>query len=418
MDKVKQFLAVLKQRHFWVLCGVILILAFVSWSSAKSYFSAEYTKQKGTVESKFSALRTISGTANHPNEGFATRGTTIANDLKQKTYAAWEQVYNAQKSQLTWIADPQAIGEVPPLPEGDPSAPPVGAEKQLVQRFYDYYSQNYVPQLFSPQVINLLRVTPATDTQPARVEGVIQWDETQRNSIQQRYNWSKIPSSKAIRFAQEDYWIYRAVLQAINSANGNAQASHEAAVKQIRVLKIAQDALATVSSSAISVANVTADQVVREVTDEPKAPGVDATDEELEANRYASPAVSGGEGGGGSSQYKLVPVYLELLVRESKVPDVLAACANATLPLEVRKCTLQQATSAKPAGGNAPAASVAPGARAEGGAGAANTAGLADDGDVVVSLYGVIYLYTPPSRTALNMQEESPADEAPVEEGV
>jgi len=426
MDKVKQFLAVLKKRHFWVLCGVILILSFVSWSSGKSYFSAEFSKQKGTISSKFSALQTISSTPNHPNESFATEATKIANELKEKTYAAWEQVYNAQKPELTWVEDPQMIGELPPLPEGGEGAEAVPPqEKRLLDKFFNFFSANYIPQLFSPKVINLVRPVPVVEGQEPRNEGVIIWDEAQRTAIQQRYNWEKVPTSKAIRVAQEDYWIYRSVLQTINSANAGVQETHEAAVKRILALEIAQEALASVSEAKAEMPNVTGDMIVSETTEAPKIPKADSTDEELDANRYASAVVAasseegGGEGGGGggSAQYKLVPVRMELLVRESKVPDLLAACANAKLPIEVRRCTLQQAVVAKAAAGAAPAA--APGGAAAAAPAAGAAAGVADDGDVVIDIYGVIYLYNPPSKTALNMVEEAPAEgEAPVEEGV
>lgn len=424
MDKVKQFLAVLKQRHFWVLCGVILILSFVSWSSGKSFFSAEFTRQKGTISSKFSALQSISSTPNHPNESFTTEATKIADELKAKTYAAWEQVYNAQKSELTWIEDPQMIGEIPPLPEGvDPAAPPSNSERQLLQRFFEYFARNYIPQLFSPQVISLVRPVPVAEGQEPRNEGVIVWDESQRTAIQQRYNWDKVPTSKAVRLAQEDYWIYRAVLQTINSANAGAQETHEAAVKRILALEIAQQALASVVTAKAEMPHVTSDMIVSETVEAPKIPTSTSPDEELDANRYATAIVTaaaedGAEGGGaagGSGQFKLVPVRMELLVRESKVPDLLAACANAKLPIEVRRCTLRQAAAVK----SAPAANTA----APGGAAAAPAAGavagVADDGDIVIDIYGVIYLYNPPSKAALNMTEETSAEgEAPVEEGV
>jgi hypothetical protein len=417
MDKIKPILAVLKQRHFWVLCGVVLILSLVSWSSGKSYFSAEYTKQKGSLSSKFSALQTISSTPNHPNQSFSDQATVIATDLKQKTYAAWEQVYNAQKSELGWIEDPQNLGELPP--EGD-------LPKPTLNIFRYYYSQNYIPQLFSQQVINLVRPVLVAEGAEPRTTGVIHWDQSQRDAIKNRYAWKAVPTSKGVRLAQEDYWIYRAVLQTINAANAGATETYEAAVKQIRKLEITQEALASLADMNVEIDGITSEMIVKEVTESPKVPSVDAKDEELDLGRYATPAVSadaggeGGEGAGtGSAQYKLVPVRMVLLVRESRVPDLLAACANAKLPIEVRQCLVRQPEAAKQgAAAPAPGGAARPAAPAAGDAGGQTS--IVDSGDVEIDLYGVIYLYNPPSRTALGLPAEEGAatEEAAAEEGI
>lgn len=420
MDKVKEILAVLKQRHFWVLCVVIVILSFLAWRSGKAYFSAEYTKQRGSISSKFSALQNISSTPNHPNQGFTDQATVIANDLKKKTYAAWEQVYSAQKPELNWIADPQSIGELPTI--GDLPA-------TTLNRFRLYFAANYIPQLFTDQVINLVRdVPPATGGAEPQTTGVIHWDKAQRDAIQRRYQWTESPpTSLAARLAQEDYWIYRAVLQTINAANGDATETYQAAVKQIRDLEITQEALASLASQNVVIEGLTPDLIMKEVTTMPTVPDISSTDENLELNRYATPvaaADAGGEGGGGgAAQYKLVPVRMVLVVRESKLPDLLAACANAKLPIEVRQCLVHQAevkagaAAAAPAR-NAPAAR--PGAPAPAAAADGKASVVDPNTDVEIDLYGVIYLYNPPSRTALGLPEDegAAAEEAAAEEGI
>jgi len=413
MDKVKEILAVLKQRHFWVLCVVIVILSFFAWRSGKAFFSAEFTKQRGSISSKFSALQNISSTPNHPNQGFTEQATVIANDLKKQTYAAWEQVYNAQKPELTWISDPQSIGELPP--EGD--LPPA-----TLNRFRLYFAANYIPQLFTEQVINLVRtVPPATEGAEPQTTGVIHWEQSQRDAIQRRYQWTASPpTSIAARLAQEDYWIYRAVLQTIEAANGAATETYQAAVKQIRDLEIAQEALASLAGQNVTIEGLAPDLIIKEVTEMPTVPDINSTDENLELNRYATPVISAdasgeGGGGGGSAQYKLVPVRMVLLVRESKLPDLLAACANAKLPIEVRQCLVRQPELKTGAAAAAPARPGAPAAAAD-----ANKTTISDNGDVEIDLYGVIYLYNPPSRTALGLPEgDGAANEEPAaEEGI
>ena len=51
MEKFRAFLEVLKKYHFWILCGLIVLLSFGSWYVAISSEEGDYVKQKKTLDS-------------------------------------------------------------------------------------------------------------------------------------------------------------------------------------------------------------------------------------------------------------------------------------------------------------------------------------------------------------------------------
>ena len=81
-----------------------------------------------------------------------------------------------------------------------------------------------------------------------KLVGVVDWSEANRSELMVQYDFTRRPSSSQVRLAQEDYWVYQALLNIIKSTNGDATTHSSAAVKEIETLQIGQQAVATLQS--------------------------------------------------------------------------------------------------------------------------------------------------------------------------
>ena len=95
MDKLKDFLMILKKYHFWVLCGIVLVTTLVLWWMATSSLAERYQTEKAAVDSKFKALTKIE--VNHPNQLVIDKIREQDKALRQDVFSAWEVLYRQQK---------------------------------------------------------------------------------------------------------------------------------------------------------------------------------------------------------------------------------------------------------------------------------------------------------------------------------
>ena len=68
--------------------------------------------------------------------------------------------------------------------------------------------------------------------------GIVEWDEADYMKLEDRFKWDAAPSTLAVVLAQEDLWVYEAVLRAIKRTNEGATNQGNAAVKRIDSLEI------------------------------------------------------------------------------------------------------------------------------------------------------------------------------------
>ena len=80
--------------------------------------------------------------------------------------------------------------------------------------------------------------------------GVVDWlDEA---NLLARFNWATTPTTQEIRLAQEDLWVYEALLRIIAETNRPATTQYAAVVKKIFSLEIAQQAAAAFQSASLN----------------------------------------------------------------------------------------------------------------------------------------------------------------------
>lgn len=413
MDKVKVFLAVLGKYHFWLLCGLAVVLGTFGWMSARGSLSADYEKNKSAVTGTFSKLTGVTGSANPPNEKWTAAIASLTKQEQQEVATTWNAVYDEQKKVLawpevmpadfqTWINSHQPSEEIPPI---------------YLQAYQNEVLRSEFPKL--AQIVQAAplgaetRSTPATAAQPARpgqpnptptpapvaaAPGSlvrVQWENQDAVYKSLEFAGGSTPTTLEVRLRQEDYWVYQALLNIIRKTNDAAP--HVPYIKVIEDLRIGAKAAELytkgmgpghidkiVSAGGDGGAPAPADSLV------PPAEGGAAPPPDegryLQKDGTALPA-----GTAQNEQFKRLPVYLKLVMDQREITRLLTECANYPLPVEVRQLRIM------PSGGGGQAGGGAQGGAAPAGAGPKPGEAY----DVSVEISGIIYLFNPPDPTKL-----------------
>jgi hypothetical protein len=455
MDKIKPYLAMLRKHHFWLLAVVLLLLSGYAWYSGTAAYDAEFAENKAKVAGAFSQVEQIANSSNPPNASFAEALKEFQTRQTQSTLSAWQTLYDQQKGILVWLYANDRLASLKPEEE----IPEDG------RRWYLNYFSGQWPDLFQKvQPLRQVEAEPDTEkdqgpqnnpaTQPrnfagparglaaraqqlnrgdtianrgqtqrqARIIGIVDWPESDRDNIRTRYVWQQPPTSTQVRVAQEDYWIYKALVEIIAETNKSSGATNNrnAAIKRIERLAIAQEAalphqpnIDLLPKEALPAADS---------QNQPKPITAKSTDEELLAGRYATPDAGAGDAGaapqgGGGAEFKLVPVLMKFLMDERRIPNLLVACANSPLTVEVQQviynpsATGSQSSSSSrgtlgmPRPQIAAPAATNPGQQVE-------VRSEADFYVVPVEVRGVVYIFNRPSKAALGLPEEPQAEES------
>lgn len=440
MDKIRVFLATGKKYHFWILCAIVLVVGLLAWTTATGDLANRYQTRRQKLDEDFKGVRAISAQVNHPNDKVIDAIQREGDKLKEKVLQAWELLYNEQNEKNRW-PDSLSKGFLRDIKRLAPDDEIPGHRREEYQTFI----AQHFPKLFKQLDIRRRRErvegeeteegtgNPPPRDRPGRasaprgggmdemggpmgmmglegemagggrgagppirrreeedleMEGVIEWDESNRLRIEDRYYWDKTPSTLQVRYAQEDLWVYETLLRIIVDCNKGSN-YYNAAVRTIEALQIGRDA-------APAFGKVESDLFLGGAVEEkPRgggAPGGGAPRGEMggpgmggdmmgEGGRAAAggpgrgPAGIPGGGGGDATgmmsaeeklvmqlkafryldqdfkpmpddnehpyaEFKMMGIILKLVMKEQKVPEVLAGCANSNMPIEIRQVRL------------------------------------------------------------------------------
>jgi hypothetical protein len=507
VDKLKITLAQMKKHHFWVLCALVVVGPLTAWDLAVSANDASFKRQKGEVDGKFSAVGNVITTKDPPNEGVIKTihdlidgtGDKEGEGLKQKVLQAWTFLYGKQTKDnpLPPVLDKDfvkhyqelASGTIPELSDLDreqyqrqikayvcgeeekPEKTGRGGESPKAEKAEGKY-------LFAGLDLRRPRETPAAPRgkrtmppgldefhplppgpgadagKPETVEmvGVLDWDPSDLDRIKKQLVWEETPDTQTVRLAQEDLWVYEALLRIIENTNkdektNKAPTSYEkAAIKRIEAVEIGQQAARRWAQDKESVISGLAAVSATPGPGGPGGPGGPAkqfppggmqppphfhpggmhagpgfhnpaSQESTLADRYVddkgNPLPEDAKAP--YAEFKMMPINLRLVMDQKKVTKLLAECGNANMPIVVRTVrlrpgegeTITASTGAGASGaGQGPAATsmfirhpsptAATGDSREG-----QTAEPAGSPYLPLEIRGIIYLYNPPDLKTL-----------------
>jgi hypothetical protein len=445
MDKLRIVLSVVKKYQFWVLGGTLVLISLVCWWLATAGLAAQFQTRQSKIEGAFKSAIIQ---PNHPNENVIKNIKEQHEALKRGVFNAWTVLYEEQKEKNRFPVE--ALGE-----EFQKKFENLKFPKEELDRPYRETYQNYIkrhlPKLRAR--IDARRPkeekeeTPAGGGHPAgrdappgaglgaggpmaggaaraagggfggEVEwvGVVDWDENGDYArLVSRFDWQEAPSTLAVLLAQEDLWVYEALLQVIRNTNEGATNQANAAVKRIESLDIGRDAAAAWRDSEAAV--ISSKPGAGAMTGGPDAamgqPGMmPGGGGMLPGGGGMMPGGggmmpgAGGMGAGGAAtgsadsalvgyryvdnnwqplaateaeypyakhpyaEFKMMPIRMSLIMDQRRLPRFLVECGNSNMPIEVRRVRILK-TQVAPQDLASPAAGAAGGGMLPGGMGA------------------------------------------------
>lgn len=397
MDK---YVTALKKHHFWLLSAVVVLASLVVWSTQTSNLQARYQADKQRVASAFRSVGEYE-MGNHPNESFKAEVEKVHDTLKSQVLDTWRRVYEHQSQLLKWPQAVADIGELPPTAD----IPPARRE---------FYRNNVIEPTWNAMFAELrLRrqrggpgrapggIAAAPDS-AAQWEGILAWNEAQRDDLKRRYMTQVTPSTLRVRLTQEDIWIFQSLFDVIKTVNANSRDAADAVIKRIDYLDIAQYAMqralrdpGDIRTDAAPSPPATGGPAGFSVTDEGPAGDTNLLDGRYLDENCRPVSEDAARNSPPFAEFKQVFVQMNLLVSQGKLHELFAACANSVLPIEIRQVRMNLAkVDGEPAG----IAGAAPGLAPIGG-GEMPVERRPDD--IEVEIRGIIFIYNPPDENTL-----------------
>ncbi len=406
MDQLKVILKQLQKHHFWLLCVAAMITSLVGWSMARKSLSAVYEQQKSAINAKFSSLKGLRDLPDHPNSSWKQGIAELTEQEKKTVGSTWEKIYNEQTQLLKW---PPELGEK--FLEFVNASPP---DAEFVLKFRETY-QRRIPEEF-PKLLTIVDAASSEGSKPQAAakapagkppagaaadahEPKVFWEGKSQQHVKQSLEFLEMPTSLQVRQTQENLWVYQAILRIINAVNGADE--YTSSVKRILVIDIGKEAAEAFAAGMadghiehlVAAAGVAAAAVAQPPGDAGAASAPKGADEgryvDADGKRLASAAAA-------TAQFKRMPIFLRLVVDQRHIPELLVACANSPLPVEVRQLRIN------PDREGGKSASASGGSQASS-RGAGNKAGEGSDAyEVPIELHGIIYIYNKPDMTKLS----------------
>ncbi len=339
MDQLKEALRQAVKYRFWIAVGVSALLFLLAYFTGTGSLAKE--EKEGSDQAKAAdegAKKYISGVVkNAPWTQAVTEKTAV---LNEDVNAAWRRLYERQAPLLDWpqpVADAFAEwGEA--YPKIDPSAV-TAVILRYTQAYPDYVETVY--QSFKP-----FNFEDGMGIVAAPSKGALLRPQV--------FSEDSLPTLNEVWSAQRKLWIERTMLELVAAVNERAKAKDwdGATIKQIVMLEVA-NALAidqkTVAKGEDTLEDAT--PIEREGAPVPAkteaAPAVGVGGRPAAGGYAARMGALGGEDSSSSSepigfvksnssQFYIVPVALTVYIEQDRVADLLAACKNSPMPINVK----------------------------------------------------------------------------------
>ena len=254
MDQLRTALVWLKRHHFWVLCGLVAIIAFGSWAKASAKLSALFKSNESAIKGEFGNVKKVRDDPFHPNEDVNSKQQAQTKQQAEAVAKLWQQLYDRQREHvLEW---PEELTKefrdvVDKLQFGDEIRPDL-------RNHYQNYIENHFPTL--PKQIDARAIDPGTvaggpgEFARGGPEGMVGgqnlledegdyiclWSPTDQALVRESLYFREQPSALRIWVTQEDLWVYHTLLDVIAKTNraANATRMSNAAVPEIGELSV------------------------------------------------------------------------------------------------------------------------------------------------------------------------------------
>ncbi|HEX4130454.1 MAG TPA: hypothetical protein VHZ24_10440 [Pirellulales bacterium] len=375
MDRLKLYWSQLKKHHFWLLCGLIVIISLTVWELSTRELRAKYEDNQRTIKSVYTQLQGLSDQS--PNASYIKAVAGEENKIRQQVVKATVVAFDSQQKQLRW---PKDVADVAKLKGTD----------EIPQALRDNY-QNLVVRPELLRIFEKVRLrkekkgganpmggNPMGGGAKVEYEGIVDWQAADRQRLSDRYQMISRPSTIRMRTTQEDFWAYEALVDIVLKLNQDATDPLNAVIKRINMMDVAQWATLhdqqNPGAELAGIENKDAEPAVMGMpgsestlvrlpdqsspTEGQRDPDSALLDGRyLDAENHPVPADAaygyfrrvGGPSPPGSppvgnppfAEFKQMAVVMKFLMDQRKVPELLSACANSHLPIEVRQVLMR-----------------------------------------------------------------------------
>ncbi|MBR0192750.1 MAG: hypothetical protein IJQ31_11880 [Thermoguttaceae bacterium] len=431
MTKFQIVLTYIKKYIFWVITGLCLVVTFIVGASVTGSKQAEFKAKVAEIDNHFSDIQRLAG-QEVPNEMVVDQKKKDVLTLKETIIDAWYQLYNPQVQYFENLwpnfrnakgdVDAQAADYLDELQKTWRSQTVFDAADNMPSEVQDAYRQYvtqiqefdfmtrykiYVPQtgvdgmdgagMINGIINNQVQETTGTTGVELPSEGMCTWDDVNRQQMRRRFRImsrrignGKPNSTRKVLLVQEDIWMYDILLGAISKMNEKSEGSHDAVVKRIFRIDIADDA-STLNSTGEDASqrgsgrasarenrgfdeknkNVVFNAEERVVSvAEPQRTG----NEELGEGDIPTEIVEEEEGSSGMAdsefeeifdyrycdaygnfmssvdlaaylktkpEYIMMPVHIKILINQKKIPQFLLNCLNSEIPIYIHQISMK-----------------------------------------------------------------------------
>jgi len=483
MDKVKEIWGFVRRQHFWLIAPLLFIAGFLGWFLSTSKLQKEFESNQTTVQGYISSMNTVGGVQPHPNQEYLDGMQQLIDQRRDNVRKAWQTKWENQKQRLRW---PEG------LDEGfrktvEPMRPIESVTKAQDDVLLGVQRRQYVDFVKTelPRLANLIgsrweptKQAGSFSSEAFRSEGrssegrssegrssegrssegsgggleegdesqVVTWSVQNQGEFEARLvlPYEDVPpTTRAILYAQEDLWVLESLVDMIKKTNGDAMTRSQAAIKEIRYIKIGKEVL---PPSAVGFSVIRPAPLAGE--------GGEGGEGGAEGGASGDAAVSGDLGGGepppasgdaalqtapvdpveqivkmryydekyepiadletlkaNAAVAKRIPVRLMVLIDQRRINKLLVEAANAPLTFEVRQLRFNPTDTGAGAFGGMVSRAEGPSGLLGGQASRVRTLTDYQSFDRWVELFGIIYIFNPVNEALLN-GEVAPAAES------
>jgi uncharacterized membrane protein YgcG len=389
-----------------------------AWHFAVAKLDTQYKERETKLNSQRKAVKDIASSTDPPNQAVIDAIGESHKKAKEEVYKAWTVLYQVQKESNPWpdVLGQQFIEAAEALKPGENYLKPGEEFKDWkYPEWYWTFIKEYLPRLGvivdvrEPKSAREERLKPkaarrpvvkkkiekkklaetasaeekkaAEDSAEEEMVGKVVWDESNEFMIRQQFEWDTRPTTLQVLVAQENLWVYEALLRIVRDTNEGSNSYYKSPVKQIFSVEIGREAAAALASSRSQGGSGTSVMGAGMMGMSGGAMGAmgsggpgGAMGSAMSGGSAMTPGSGGATSGTDASaspqemiaralldgryvdqkgqplaygteppfpQFKMMPVRMLLLVNQRHLPRLLAQCANSTMPVEVKRVILR-----------------------------------------------------------------------------
>jgi hypothetical protein len=240
-DSIRPAVEALVKHHFWLLTLLVpLALLPLLWV-ATGAMENKIRTQQNKIDTQITALKTVAGRSDHPNDSWTKAVKTQLESVRQETLAEWQRFWDSQQSLRAW---PDKFG--PDFVRAVGALRPGGSlDRQFLQRYQNMVAD--VVRQLPGQMGAAEAMTEATaksgagGARPAAGGGsrfLVTWAADDQSRLYKSFKWDSTPSTGQVLLAQEELWVYGMWCNFIRRANEKATGAFDTTITEVEQLAV------------------------------------------------------------------------------------------------------------------------------------------------------------------------------------